>query len=77
MFGLGGLEIAAIVVVALLLFGKKLPNVAKNAGKSLRGFKDEITKAVTGDEDEEEEVTKKKKVAKKSTTKAKVASKKK
>ncbi len=76
MFGLGGLEIAAIVVVALLLFGKKLPNVAKNAGKSLRGFKDEVTKAVTGDEDEEE-VTKKKKVAKKSTTKAKVASKKK
>ncbi len=76
MFGLQGLEIAAIVVVALLLFGKKLPNVAKNAGKSLRGFKDEVTKAVTGDEDEEE-VTKKKKVAKKSTTKAKVASKKK
>ena len=40
----GPWEVAAILVVALLLFGgKKLPELAKGLGKGLRVFKKEIS----------------------------------
>ena len=39
MFGLGGLEIFAIFVVILLVFGpKKIPALAKSLGKAKREF---------------------------------------
>ena len=39
MFGLGPWEIAIIVLVLLLLFGRRLPNIAGSLGKSLVSFK--------------------------------------
>ncbi|MCB9653541.1 MAG: twin-arginine translocase TatA/TatE family subunit [Deltaproteobacteria bacterium] len=40
MFGLGFWEIAAILVLALLVFGpKKLPDLARSLGKSIREFR--------------------------------------
>jgi len=36
---LGPWEVLAILVVALLLFGKRLPEVAKSAGKAVVQFK--------------------------------------
>lgn len=35
MFGLGPLEIIAIGVIAVMLYGKRLPEVGKTVGKSL------------------------------------------
>jgi len=48
-FGLGGAELLVILCIALLLFGgKKLPDLAKGLGKSIREFK---KAAAEGEED--------------------------
>jgi len=39
MFGLGMYEVMIIGIVAVLLFGSKLPDVAKSLGKSYREFR--------------------------------------
>ncbi len=46
--GIGGPEMLIVGVIALLLFGKNLPTVAKNLGKSFAEFK----KGVSGFQDE-------------------------
>lgn len=40
MFGLGPMEMMIFATIALLLFGKRLPEVARSAGKGMREFKD-------------------------------------
>lgn len=39
MFGIGSGEILIFAVIGLLLFGNKLPDAARNLGKSLGEFK--------------------------------------
>ena len=48
MFGVGMPEMIILAIVGLLLFGKRLPEVARNLGKGITEFK----KGVRGIEDE-------------------------
>lgn len=48
MFGIGPMEMVIGSVIALLLFGKKLPEVARSLGKGMMEFK----KGLAGIEDE-------------------------
>lgn len=51
----GGISLAVIAVVALLIFGpKKLPELGKAAGSTLREFKD-ATKGLADDDDDVKE----------------------
>lgn len=51
---LGGLEIAIIILVILLIFGpSKLPQLGEGIGKMLRGFRKEM-KQIDQDKREEE-----------------------
>lgn len=48
MFNIGPLELFIILLVALLIFGSKLPQVARQVGKSITEFKRNVQQA--GDE---------------------------
>ncbi len=55
MFGLGGGEILLITVFALLFIGpKKLPELARGLGRSLKEFQKAKDDLVSGVEDENE-----------------------
>jgi len=57
MFGMpGGMEWIIILIVALLIFGKRLPEVMKSMGKGIVEFK----KGVKGVEDDVEDATEQK-----------------
>lgn len=43
MFGLGAWDIAIVGIIAVLLFGKRLPGVARSLGQSITEFKKGIT----------------------------------
>ena len=54
MFGIGSTEMMILMVIALLLFGKRLPEVARSLGKGMMEFKkgmydiqDEVTSATS------------------------------
>ena len=53
MFGLGGHEILLLVVLGVLLFGRKLPEIGRSIGKTVVEFK----KGVGGLEDEVSEAS--------------------
>ena len=56
MFGMpGGIEWIVILIVALLIFGKRLPEVMKSMGRGIVEFK----KGVKGVEDDVEDATEK------------------
>lgn len=42
MFGLGMAEIVVVCVIGLLLFGNRLPSLARSLGKSLMEFRKEF-----------------------------------
>ncbi|HRA90256.1 MAG TPA: twin-arginine translocase TatA/TatE family subunit [Planctomycetaceae bacterium] len=51
--GVGTPELIIVGIIALLLFGKNLPNVARNAGKSFAEFK----KGISGFQEEMHKVS--------------------
>lgn len=46
MFGLGGMEILIVGVVALLLFGARLPIVARSLGQSVTELKKGLNECI-------------------------------
>ena len=48
-----GMELAVIFIVILLLFGKKIPELAKGLGSGIKNFKNALKEGV-----EEEEIAK-------------------
>ncbi|MHC4477943.1 MAG: Sec-independent protein translocase subunit TatA/TatB [Planctomycetota bacterium] len=54
----GPLELLVIGVVALLLFGRRLPEIARNIGKSLTEFKKGVNEAKETRDDVVGDVTK-------------------
>jgi sec-independent protein translocase protein TatA len=50
LFGLGGMELVVLIVLGVLLFGRKLPEVGRSLGKGIVEFK----KGLKGLEDEVE-----------------------
>jgi sec-independent protein translocase protein TatA len=43
MFGLGPMELAVIGIIAVILFGRKLPDLARSMGKSVVAFKQGVS----------------------------------
>ena len=53
----GPVEVIVILVVALLIFGRRLPEIARNIGKSLTEFKKGIHEAKETKDDLEKDVS--------------------
>ena len=55
MFGIGYSEMGVILIVAILLFGKRLPEVARNVGQSYQQFRQGLAEIQTTITDESHE----------------------
>jgi sec-independent protein translocase protein TatA len=56
MFGLGLPEVAIIGIIALVIFGpKKIPEMGSALGKTLRGFKQEMNKPTSDQDDTDQD----------------------
>ena len=52
MFHLGWAEVGLIAIATVLIFGpKKIPELGNALGKTLRGFKEEVSKSDEADSD--------------------------
>jgi len=56
MFGLGPMELMIVGVVAVLLFGKRLPEVGRSMGKSIVEFKKGMRDSEEGGDAEPEKL---------------------
>ena len=65
MFSLGPWQVILFLVIALLLFGNRIPQVAKSLGKGITEFKKGVKSGETDEDDDEEEELPKKKSKKK------------
>ncbi|MDP2181572.1 MAG: twin-arginine translocase TatA/TatE family subunit [Actinomycetota bacterium] len=62
--GLGPMELGIILLIVLVLFGpKRLPQLGKSIGKTVKAIRDGVDKDDGEDENEDEEATPKKKAA--------------
>ncbi|NET04720.1 MAG: twin-arginine translocase TatA/TatE family subunit [Symploca sp. SIO2B6] len=56
MFGLGWSEVVVIGIIGLVIFGpKKIPEIGSALGKTLRGFKNEMNKPASEQEELEQD----------------------
>jgi sec-independent protein translocase protein TatA len=61
MFGMGIWELLIVLIIVLVLFGRKLPEVGEGLGKAIRGFRksikeqDEIDVTPEGKRDDNEQ----------------------
>jgi sec-independent protein translocase protein TatA len=54
--GVGPMEIVVILIIALIVLGpKKLPEMARSAGRGMREFRSAMSMGPDDDEDEEDE----------------------
>ena len=58
LYGIGSTELIIILVIALLLFGKRLPDLARSVGRSLTEFKKGINEAKESTDDVVDDVKK-------------------
>ncbi len=59
MFGIGPWELAIVLFIVLLLFGKRIPEMARSLGKSVTEFKKGSHEGIDDHSDDQENSTRK------------------